>query len=158
MGTIYEIPVKDIKGKDARLAEHEGRVLLVVNTASECGFTPQYAGLEALHNKFKHRGFSVLGFPSNDFGGQEPGTETEIQKFCELKFRVTFPMYAKLSVKGGEAHPLYAHLQKEGKTEVTWNFGKFLVGKSGKVLRYFPSKTAPDSKEIESAVEAALAE
>lgn len=153
---IYEIPVKDIQGKETNLRAYQGKVVLVVNTASECGFTPQYAGLESLYKKYSDKGFTVLGFPSNDFGGQEPGSEAEIKKFCEMKFKVSFPMFSKVTVKGSNAHRLYALLQKEAGAEVKWNFGKFLVGKNGKVIRYFASNVEPGSKEIESAVEGAL--
>ncbi|RZA01367.1 MAG: glutathione peroxidase [Proteobacteria bacterium] len=155
MALIYTTPVKTIDGKETNLAEHKGKVLLIVNTASECGFTPQYKGLEELYRKYQAKGFVILGFPSNDFGGQEPGTEAEIKKFCELKFKTTFPMYSKVSVK---SNPLYALLQKEAGTQVAWNFGKFVVGKTGKVEKYFPSKVTPESAEVSSAIESALKE
>lgn len=157
MTKIYEIPVKTIQGKETNLSEFKGKVLLLVNTASECGYTPQYEGLENLYKKYREKGFYVLGFPSNDFGGQEPGTDAEIKKFCELKYKTTFPMFSKVAVKGDKAHPLYAFLQKEGAAEVKWNFGKFLVGKDGKIAKYFASGVTPDSKELAEAVEAALA-
>lgn len=155
MAQIYTTPVKTIDGKETNLSEHKGKVMLIVNTASECGYTPQYKGLEALYQKYKSQGLVVLGFPSNDFGGQEPGTEAEIKKFCELKYKTTFPMYSKVSVK---ANPLYALLQKEAGADVAWNFGKFLVGKNGKVEKYFPSKVTPESDELSKAVEGALKE
>lgn len=157
MAQIYTTPVKTIDGKEGNLAGYKGKVLLIVNTASECGFTPQYKGLEALYQKYKDKGFVVLGFPSNDFGGQEPGSEAEIKKFCELKYKTSFPMFSKVGVKTNP-HPLYALLQKEAGAEVQWNFGKFLVGKNGKVEKYFPSKVTPESPELAQAVEGALKE
>jgi glutathione peroxidase len=157
MSQLFTTPVRTIDGKETNLSEYKGKVLLVVNTASQCGFTPQYKGLEALYQKFKSQGLVVLGFPSNDFGGQEPGSEAEIKKFCELKYKTTFPMYSKVNVKE-HPHPLYALLQKEANALVGWNFGKFLVSRNGTVKSYFPSKVTPDSKELESAVEAALKE
>lgn len=151
---IYEIPVTKIEGASATLAEYKGKVLLLVNTASECGFTPQYKGLEELYQKYKAQGFVVLAFPSNDFGGQEPGTEKEIKKFCELKYKTTFPLYSKVGVKE-KPHPLYAFLQKETGEKVGWNFGKFLIGKKGEVVKYYPSKVTP--MELGKDVEAQLA-
>lgn len=155
VNSIYDLSVKDISGKATKLSVYKGKVLLIVNTASECGFTPQYAGLETLYKKQKSKGFEILGFPSNDFGGQEPGTDAEIKKFCEAKFKVTFPMFSKQKVKG-EADPLYAFLQNEGKAEVKWNFGKFLIGKDGKVLKFFSSNTEPGSDKLAEAIEDAL--
>lgn len=151
---LYDIPVTKIGGEKASLKEYQGKVVLVVNTASRCGFTPQYAGLESLYQKYKDRGLVVAAFPANDFGAQEPGTEAEIKKFCEMKYKTTFPLYGKVSVK---THPLFAALQKEAGEEVQWNFGKFLIGRDGKVERYFPSKVKPDSAEVAAAVEALLA-
>lgn len=150
---LFDIQVSTIEGKPTTLAEYKGKVLLIVNTASECGFTPQYKGLEELYQKHKDRGFVVLAFPSNDFGGQEPGTEKEIKKFCELKYKTTFPLFAKVGVKE-KPHPLYAYLQKEAGEKVGWNFGKFLVGKDGKLIEYFPSKIKPEdlSKDVEKAL------
>ena len=150
---LYDIPVTKIGGEKASLKEYKGKVLLVVNTASQCGFTPQYAGLESLYQKYKDRGLVVAAFPANDFGGQEPGTEAEIKKFCEMKYKTTFPLYGKVSVK---THPLFVSMQKEAGAEVGWNFGKFLVGRDGKVKQYFPSKVKPDAPEIATAVEAEL--
>jgi glutathione peroxidase len=150
---IYDIPVKAIDGKSTNLGEHKGKLMLIVNTASQCGFTPQYAGLEALYQKFRERGFVVLAFPSNDFGGQEPGSETEIKKFCELKYKTTFPLYAKVGVKDSP-HPLFAYLQGEAKAAVGWNFGKFLVSRRGEVLSYHPSKVKP--ADLEKAIEEEL--
>jgi glutathione peroxidase len=150
---IFDIPVKTIEGKSTTLAQYKGKVLLIVNTASECGFTPQYKGLEELYQKHKDRGFVVLAFPSNDFGGQEPGSEKEIKKFCELKYKTTFPLFAKVGVKE-KPHPLYAHLQEKAGEKVGWNFGKFLVGKDGELIGYFPSKVTPMdlSKDVEKAL------
>ena len=154
------IPIKDINGKETSLQDYQGKVLLVVNVASRCGYTPQYAGLEATHRRFKNKGLAVLGFPSNDFGAQEPGTNEEIKKFCTSKYDVTFPMFDKLHVKGAEQHPLYAALTgKESPFpgDVKWNFGKFLIGRDGTILKRWDSKTTPESKEISDAIEAALA-
>ena len=159
-GDLRQIPLKDIDGKATSLKAYEGKVLLVVNVASKCGLTPQYKALEALHRKYKDRGFSVLGFPCNDFGSQEPGTNEEIKEFCSSKYEVTFPMFDKLHVKGPERHPFYAALTGEGAPfpgDVKWNFGKFLIGRDGKILKRFEPKTAPDSPEVTQAIEAALA-
>lgn len=155
VNSVYDFSVKDISGKVTNLSTYKGKVLLIVNTASECGFTPQYAGLESLYKKQKAKGFEILGFPSNDFGGQEPGSEAEIKKFCEAKYKVSFPMFSKQKVKS-EADPLYAFLQKEGKAEVKWNFGKFLIGKDGRILNYFSSNTEPGSEKLIGAIEEAL--
>jgi glutathione peroxidase len=156
--SIYDIPVQTIDEKDATLAPHKGKVLLAVNVASECGYTPQYAGLQALYAEFKDKGFEILGFPSNDFGAQEPGSNSEIKLFCQSKFDVAFPMYAKIPVKGPEKHPLYAHLTGNAPEtgEVSWNFEKFLVGKDGAVVGRFKSDVAPDSAQLREAIEAAL--
>lgn len=157
MNAIYDFSVKEISGVEKNLSEFKGKVLLIVNTASECGFTPQYAGLEEIYKKYKEQGFSVLGFPSNDFGGQEPGSEAEIKKFCEMKYKVTFPLFAKVGVKEA-THPLYAFLQESAKEKVKWNFGKFLIGKNGHVIRYFDSNVGPTAKELTAAIEGALKE
>ena len=157
---LASIPIKDINGKETSLQDYQGKVLLVVNVASHCGYTPQYAGLEATHRRFKNKGLAVLGFPSNDFGAQEPGTNEEIKQFCTSKYDVTFPMFDKLHVKGAEQHPLYAALTgKESPFpgDVKWNFGKFLIGRDGTILKRWDSKTTPESKEILDAIEAALA-
>jgi glutathione peroxidase len=158
--SIYEIPLKDIDGKDASLAKYKGKVLLVVNVASKCGFTPQYKGLEALYRQQKDKGLVVLGFPCNDFGSQEPGTTEEIKAFCSKNYDVTFPMFEKVHVKGAEQHPLFNTLTGADSPfpgDIKWNFGKFLIGKDGKILKRFDSKTAPDSPELTAAVEEALA-
>jgi glutathione peroxidase len=159
-GNIQDIPLKDINGKATSLKAYDGKVLLVVNVASKCGLTPQYKSLEAVHQKYKDKGFSVLAFPCNDFGSQEPGTNEEIKEFCSTKYNVSFPMFDKLHVKGAERHPLYTALTGEGAQfpgDVKWNFGKFLIGRDGKVLKRFEPKTAPDSPEVTAAIEAALA-
>lgn len=159
--SLYTIPLKDIDGKDTSLANHKGKVMLLVNVASKCGYTPQYAGLESLYQKYKDKGLVVLGFPSNQFGGQEPGSNEEIKQFCSSKYNVTFPMFDKLDVNGANRHPLYTELA--GKTsphagDIKWNFSKFLVGRDGKIIKRFESKVAPDSPELIEAVEKALAE
>jgi glutathione peroxidase len=155
------IPFKDIQGKETSLGAYKGKVVLMVNTASKCGNTAQYTPLEALYAKYKDKGLVVLGFPCNDFGGQEPGTAAEIQKFCTTDYKVTFPLMEKLHVKGAEQHALYAALTGEKGAypgDVRWNFGKFLIGKDGKPLARFEPGTQPDSAEVVSAVEKALAD
>ncbi|MEY2410815.1 MAG: glutathione peroxidase [Verrucomicrobiota bacterium] len=157
---LTSIPLKDINGKETSLKDYSGKVLLVVNVASRCGFTPQYTTLESTYRKFKDKGLVVLGFPSNDFGAQEPGTNDEIKQFCSSKYDVTFPMFDKLHVKGAEQHPLYAALTGKDSPApgpVKWNFGKFLIGRDGKIIQRWDSKVTPDSKEITDAIEAALA-
>ena len=161
MPSIYDFTLKDIDGRDRSLAEFKGQVLLLVNVASKCGFTKQYAGLEKLYQAYKDRGFVVLGFPANNFMGQEPGTEAEIKSFCSLNYGVTFPMFSKISVKGKTIHPLYAYLTDEelhpgSGGAVGWNFNKFLVGRDGKVLAHYGSRTAPEYPELAAAIEAAL--
>jgi glutathione peroxidase len=158
--TLYDIPLKDINGKSTSLKAYKGKALLVVNVASKCGYTPQYSALEAIQKKYKNKGLVVLGFPCNDFGSQEPGTNEEIQQFCSSKYNVTFPLFDKLHVKGPEQHPLYKALTGEDAPfpgEVKWNFGKFLISKDGKIVKRFESKTTPDSPEVTEAIEAALA-
>lgn len=158
--SVYDIPLKDIDQKPTSLKAYKGKVLLIVNVASQCGLTPQYQALEKLHKDYKGKGFTVLGFPCNDFGAQEPGTNEEIKQFCSSKYQVSFPMFDKLHVKGAGQHPLYAALS--GKTspfpgDVKWNFGKFLIGKNGELLKRFEPKTTPDDPEVIKAIEAALA-
>lgn len=156
--SLYDFPVKRIDGTDATLAQYKGKALLIVNTASECGFTPQYKGLEALYQQYKAKGFEVLAFPSNDFGAQEPGSNADIKKFCELKYKTTFPLFAKIAVKGDAAHPLYKYLTglKEHGGEVTWNFNKFLVAPDGKVVAHLDSRVTPESDELKKQLEAVL--
>lgn len=156
---LYEFTPDSIDGKPAPLAQYKGKVVLVVNVASQCGYTPQYAGLEALYEKYKDQGFEVLGFPANDFGAQEPGSNEEIKTFCSRKYNVTFPMYAKSAVKGPGANPLYTWLtDPAAKTggEIRWNFTKFLIGRDGQVIARFEPATKPDSAEIAGAIDKAL--
>jgi glutathione peroxidase len=154
--SIYDFTVTSIQGKLAPLSEYQGKVVLVVNVASKCGYTPQYKGLEALYRKYQDQGFVVLGFPANNFKSQEPGTNEEIQQFCTRTYDVTFPMFSKISVVGEDKAPLYQYLTQTG-GEIPWNFTKFLVGRDGKVMARFEPKTTPDSPEVVSAVEKALA-
>jgi glutathione peroxidase len=157
--TIYDFSAETLAGRLASLAEYAGRVLLIVNTASQCGFTPQYAGLERLYRTYKDRGFAVLGFPCNQFGAQEPGSADEIGAFCEKNYDVSFPMFAKIEVNGENTHPLYRFLKKEepgllgrlGGGAIRWNFTKFLVDRNGKVVARYASMTKPESltREIE---------
>ncbi len=159
--SVYDIGVKDIDGKLVKLSKYKGKALILVNTASECGFTPQYKGLEKLYEQYKDQGLVILGFPSNDFGAQEPGTEKEIKKFCTLQYNIHFPMFAKLKVKGEDMHQLYKFLQEtqpnvELRQEVKWNFNKFIVNRSGEVIKYFNSRVTPESAEMEAAIQQAL--
>ena len=156
--TIYDFSMKNIDGKEVPLKKYKGKVLLVVNVASYCGNTPQYKGLEALHETYKNQGFDVLGFPANEFGAQEPGTNASIKEFCEKTYRVKFPMFSKIVVKGEGIDPLYEWLTStEGFSgPIEWNFAKFLIGKDGKVVARFKPKTQPESQEVKDAIEAAL--
>lgn len=154
--SFFDLTAPTLAGQPQALSEYAGKVVLVVNTASQCGFTPQYAGLEKLSEDYAAKGTVVLGFPSNDFGAQEPGTATEIQNFCETRFHVTFPMFAKVETKGPGQSPVYAFLTK-AHGEPKWNFHKYLVGKDGQVLQAFSSKVTPESAELRSAIDAALA-
>jgi len=157
--SIYNMSLKDIDGKSTSLKAYEGKVLLIVNVASKCGYTPQYAGLEALQEKYKDQGFTVLGFPCNQFGGQEPGTNEEIKQFCTSKYEVTFPLFDRIEVNGPNRHPLYVLLTGEGSPvpgDIKWNFTKFLIGRDGKILERFDSKVKPDSAELVQGVEKAL--
>lgn len=157
---IYDLKLKDIDGKDTSLAAYRGKVLLIVNVASKCGYTKQYAGLEAAYQKYKDQGLVVLGFPCNQFGGQEPGTNEEIKAFCSSTFHVTFPLFDKLDVNGANRHPLYVALAGNDSPfpgDIKWNFNKFLLGRDGKILKRFESKIAPDAPELTQAIEAALA-
>jgi glutathione peroxidase len=154
--SVYDISAKTIDGQDKKLADYKGKVMLVVNTASKCGFTPQYKGLEELYRQYKDKGLVVLGFPCDQFGHQEPGNEDEIKNFCSLNYDVSFPMFAKVEVNGDKAHPLYKHLKEEkpgvlGSEGIKWNFTKFLVDKSGKVVKRYAPTDKPESlaKDVE---------
>ena len=156
---IWTLPLKTIDGRDTTLAPWKGQVLLVVNVASKCGFTPQYQGLEALYRQYKDRGFAVLGFPCDQFGGQEPGDEAQIQSFCSLTYDVTFPMFAKVNVNGADAHPLFVYLKSQqrgvlGTEGIKWNFTKFLLDRSGSVVSRHGSMEKPES--LQPAIQALL--
>jgi len=155
MTDVYDIPLQTIDGSKSTLVDYRNKVVLIVNTASRCGFTPQYAGLEALYRKYKDQGLVVLGFPCNQFGAQEPGDEAQIADFCEKNYGVSFPMFSKVDVNGAEAHPLFIYLKREargllGSEMIKWNFTKFLLDKQGKVVSRFAPTTTPD--EIEQAI------
>jgi glutathione peroxidase len=161
MASVYDFSASDLAGKPVSLSSYAGQVLLIVNVASKCGFTPQYAGLEALQRAHAAEGLSVLGFPCNQFGGQEPGSEAEIGSFCSLTYDVTFPMFAKVDVNGSDAHPLFAYLKSEqpgllGIEAVKWNFTKFLVDRSGHVVERFAPTTKPEA--LEEPIKALLAQ
>ena len=152
MTSIYDFKAKTLQGQDASLGDWRGQVMLIVNTASKCGFTPQYEGLENLHKKLHGKGLSVLGFPCNQFGAQEPGSESEIGAFCQANYGVSFPMFAKIDVNGPDAHPLYKYLKHEkpgvlGSERIKWNFTKFLVDRGGKVVARFAPMTKPEAIE-----------
>jgi len=156
---ISEFTVKDINLKEVSLSEYKGKVLLIVNVASKCGFTSQYAGLQKIYEQYKDQGFEVLGFPCNDFGGQEPGTNEEIKNFCSLNYDVTFPMFDKVHVKGNEKAPLFELLTNNsttGKSAIKWNFEKFIIDKEGNIVDRFRTATKPDSKKITSLIEKEL--
>src|SRR4029077_20304482 len=159
---VYTFTLNSIDGKPAPLAEYKGKVVLLVNVASQCGYTQQYSALQALYEKYKDQGFVILGFPANNFGAQEPGTNEEIKTFCSRKYNVTFPMYSKVSVKGDDQTPLYRYLTKQtGPSiagDIKWNFTKFLVDRNGNVVERFESAVTPDSKEVVSAVEKQLSQ
>ncbi len=159
MGRVYDFEVNLLSGNPVKLSEYRGRTLLIVNTASQCGFTPQYSGLEKLYDKFKARGLEILGFPCNQFGKQEPGSSAEIAEFCSLNYGVTFPMFEKIDVNGTDTHPLYRYLKREargvlGSEPIKWNFTKFLVNREGEVFERYGSTTKPE--QIEADIEAAL--
>ena len=157
--SVYDIPLKDIDGEATSLKAYKGKVLLVVNVASQCGHTPQYKALEALYQEYKNKGLVVLGFPCNQFAGQEPGSNEEIKTFCSTKYHVTFPLFDKLNVNSPDRHPLYEFLAGKGSRhpgDIKWNFSKFLVGRNGEVLLRFDSFTAPDSNRVIAAIEGAL--
>lgn len=152
MSSVFDFSVKDINGKEVSLSDYKGRVLVIVNTASKCGFTPQYKGLEELYKKYKDQGLAVLGFPCNQFGAQEPGDENEIKNFCSLTYDVSFPMFAKVDVNGDSASPLYNFLKKEckgllGSEAIKWNFTKFLVDKNGQPVKRLAPQTKPEDME-----------
>ncbi|QKV75608.1 glutathione peroxidase [Amycolatopsis sp. Hca4] len=158
---IHEIPLKTLDGRDSSLGEYAGKALLVVNVASKCGLTPQYSGLERLQERFGGQGFSVVGFPCNQFAGQEPGSAEEIQTFCSTTYGVTFPLFEKIDVNGEDRHPLYAELTETADAEgtagdVQWNFEKFLIGADGEVLARFRPRTEPEDETVVKAIEAAL--
>lgn len=154
---VYSLKMSSLEGQPQDLAAYRGKVTLVVNVASACGYTPQYKGLQALHAELKDKGFAVLGFPCNDFGAQEPGSAEEIRQFCTTKYSVDFPLFSKLKTKSGDGQSeLYSMLQKETGKLPNWNFCKYLVGKDGKPIQFFGSSVAPDSKELRAAIEAAM--
>ena len=162
MTTVHDFSADSLSGKPVNLSEYKGKVLLIVNTASKCGFTPQYKGLEQLYLKYKDRGLEILGFPCNQFGAQEPGTAQEIASFCEINYGVTFSMFAKIEVNGPGAHPLFVHLKSEapgllGSKDIKWNFTKFLVNRDGTVADRYAPTTSPESleKDIEKVLGAA---
>src|SRR5579862_518211 len=158
--SLYKIPVKDIDQKETNLGAYQGKVLLIVNVASKCGFTPQYAALESVYEKYKDKGLVILGFPCNQFGGQEPGTSEEIKLFCSSKYNVTFPLFEKIDVNGPQRHPLYTLLAGSDSPfpgDIKWNFTKFLIGRDGTIMKRFDSKTTPNSPEVITAIETALA-
>jgi glutathione peroxidase len=160
--SLHDFTQKTIDGREQLLADYKGQVLLVVNVASRCGLTPQYAGMQSLHDEYEARGFSVLGFPCNQFAGQEPGSEADIKTFCETRFGVTFPLFAKLDVNGAASAPLYAWLtaqetKPDGPGDVAWNFAKFVVGKDGRVAARFNPRVEATAPEVRAAIDAALA-
>jgi glutathione peroxidase len=157
-----DFQVKDIDGKDVKLSDYKGKVVLIVNVASKCGFTPQYAGLEKLYTTYKDKGFVIIGFPANNFGGQEPGSNLEIKQFCTGKYDVTFPMMSKISVKGDDQAPLYKFLTEKETAgdfagDIGWNFTKFLIDRNGNIMARYGSKTTPEDKTVTDAIEKALA-
>jgi glutathione peroxidase len=163
MKSIYEFQLKQIDGSATSLAGYKGQVMLIVNVASHCGFTGQYAGLQKLYETYKNRGLVLLGFPANDFLGQEPGTNAEIAQFCSLKYHVTFPMFEKIAVTGKAMHPLYHYLtdkatNPEFSGKITWNFNKFLIDREGRIAARFGTRTDPDNKDLIAAIEKALEE
>jgi glutathione peroxidase len=161
--SVYDFKVQDIDGKDVNLSKYQGKVLLIVNTASQCGNTPQYEGLEAIYQKYKDRGFEVLAFPANEFGHQEPGTNSEIKAFCTSTYHTSFPLFSKIVVKGNGIHPLYQFLTSKETDpkfggDVTWNFAKFLVNRKGEVVARFEPGAKPETKQVTGAIESALAQ
>jgi glutathione peroxidase len=158
-GSLQDIPVKDIDGKSTSLKAYQGKVLLIVNVASKCGYTPQYKALEAVYEKYKEKGLVILGFPCNQFGKQEPGTDDQIKQFCSDTYGVTFPLFDKIEVNGPHRHPLYVALagpESPFPGDIKWNFNKFLIGRDGKILKRYESKTVPDDPQVVNAIESAL--
>lgn len=157
--SFYDFTMPDIDGKEVHLSHYKGKVTMVVNVASKCGLTPQYKGLEALYEKYKGKGFVIMGFPANQFAGQEPGTNADIKTFCSTKYNVSFPMFSKIVVKGEGIHPLYTWLLEHADRhdEIEWNFAKFLIGKDGQVVARFDPRTKPDDPKIEAEIAKALA-
>ena len=161
MSSIYDFTVNDIDGNPVKLEQYKGKAVLIVNVASKCGNTPQYEGLQDLYKKYGDKGLVILGFPANNFGGQEPGTNEEIKDFCTTNYGVTFPMFSKISVKGEDIHPLYKYLTSaetdpEFAGDITWNFNKFLINPSGKIVARFDSKDKPESEKVVKAIQLAL--
>lgn len=158
--SVYEFKPTNINGKETSLSKYKGKVLLIVNTASECGYTPQYEGLQALYEEYKDDGLVVLGFPANNFGGQEPGTDEEIKQFCKVNYDVSFPMFSKISVKGNDQHPLFTYLTSadnpDFKGQIKWNFEKFLIDANGKLIHRYRSDVKPQNNEIIRAIEKEL--
>ncbi len=159
--SVLDFSMKSIDGKETKLSDYRGKVLLLVNVASQCGYTPQYEGLQAIYSKYSSQGLVVLGFPANNFGGQEPGSNDEIKEFCTLKYKVSFPMFSKISVKGADIHPLYKFLTSketdpEFSGDVKWNFNKFLVDRDGKIIARFDSGDKPEGEKVTQAIEKAL--
>jgi glutathione peroxidase len=160
--SVHEIAVKTIDGQDVKLDQYKGKVLLIVNTASQCGYTPQYQGMQAVYEKYRDQGLEVLAFPANEFGGQEPGSNEDIKTFCTMRYRTTFPLFAKIVVAGEGRHPLYQYLTAKETNpkfagDIPWNFTKFLVDRNGQVVARFEPKDAPESATVAGAIEAALA-
>ena len=159
--SVYDFTLKNSKGQDVKLSDYRGKVVMLVNVASKCGYTPQYEGLQKIYERYKDQGFTILGFPANNFGAQEPGTDEEIQQFCRINYGVTFPVFSKISVKGDDKHPLYKYLTEketnpEFAGEIKWNFNKFLVSKDGKIIARFESADKPEDAKVTEAIESAL--
>jgi glutathione peroxidase len=159
--SVYDFTLKNAKGQDVKLSDYRGKVVMLVNVASKCGYTPQYEGLQKIYERYKDQGFTILGIPANNFGAQEPGTDEEIQQFCRINYGVTFPVFSKISVKGDDKHPLYKYLtEKETNPqfagEIKWNFNKFLVSKDGKIIARFESADKPEDAKVTEAIESAL--
>ncbi|HEX8634156.1 MAG TPA: glutathione peroxidase [Pyrinomonadaceae bacterium] len=158
---MYNFTLRDSKGRDVKLEEFRGQVVMLVNVASRCGYTPQYEGLQKIYERYRAQGFTILGFPANNFGAQEPGTNEEIQEFCRINYGVTFPIFSKISVKGDDKHPLYQYLTERATNpefagEIKWNFNKFLIGRDGRILSRFDSADKPEDAKVTQAIEQAL--